>query len=129
VHDARTRLRLWGVRTFGRRRDQRLDELVSEANNLGGKRAGQLSLLAEVDNDRRRFDRYLCVPTGRYHADAILEIRHAAFRPGGTRPFSASVMSYPRVLAIVFSGKDPSTSPWTNSKPLISFCLSALTVP
>src|SRR5713101_4646359 len=46
-----------------------------------------------------------------------------------TRPLSASVMSYPKVLAIVFSGRDPSTSPWTNSRPLISFCLSALTVP
>src|SRR3984893_17463453 len=34
MHDARTRLRGRGVRAFGRRRDQRLDELVSEANNL-----------------------------------------------------------------------------------------------
>src|SRR6202011_5783351 len=36
VHDARTRQRRWGVRAFRRRRDQRLDELVSEADDLVG---------------------------------------------------------------------------------------------
>jgi len=36
VHDTRTGLRGRGVRAFGRRRDQRLDELVSEADDLVG---------------------------------------------------------------------------------------------
>ena len=34
VHDARARLRRRRVRTFGRRRNQRLDELVAEADDL-----------------------------------------------------------------------------------------------
>src|SRR6202030_4574405 len=34
MHDTRTRLRVRGVRTFGRRRDQRLDKLMSEADDL-----------------------------------------------------------------------------------------------
>src|SRR5882724_401616 len=46
-----------------------------------------------------------------------------------TRPFAASVTSYPRVCAIVLSGSVPSARPWMNSRPLISFFRSALTVP
>src|SRR6202795_1317667 len=46
-----------------------------------------------------------------------------------TRPLAASVTSYPKVWAIVLRGSVPSTSPWTNSRPLIAFCRSALTVP
>src|ERR1700757_3666526 len=46
-----------------------------------------------------------------------------------TRPFSASITSYPSVCGIVFRGSVPFTSPWTNSRPLIVFCSSALTVP
>src|SRR5208282_1215532 len=34
MHDTRTGLRAWGIRAFGRRRYQRLDELVPEANHL-----------------------------------------------------------------------------------------------
>src|SRR5438477_12619264 len=34
MHDTWTRLRAWGIRAFRRRRYQRLDELVTEANNL-----------------------------------------------------------------------------------------------
>src|ERR1700719_3435488 len=34
MHDTRTRLCVWGAWASGRRRDQRLDKLVSEANNL-----------------------------------------------------------------------------------------------
>ena len=30
---------------------------------------------------------------------------------------------------MVFSGSDPSARPWTNSRPVISFCRDALTVP
>src|ERR1700730_4161412 len=36
MHDTWTRLRGWGVRAFRRRRYQRLDELVTEADNLFG---------------------------------------------------------------------------------------------
>ena len=36
VHDAWPRLRRWRIRPFGRRRDQRLDELVPEADDLIG---------------------------------------------------------------------------------------------
>jgi hypothetical protein len=36
---------------------------------------------------------------------------------------------YEEKTGIVLSGSFPLASPWTNSRPLISFCSSALTLP
>jgi hypothetical protein len=63
------------------------------------------------------------------HRAGGIEVDVPGFRSNDDTPVSASVTSYPNVWAIVLRGSVPSARPCTNSRPLISFCLPALTVP